>query len=183
MSSSFAQEKNRLFNELDATLKRDLARLTTEANGGRSILFVYPPSDEDFYIEEAKEIYKEGFEFIDLRNLLAEFISSMGLESFKQCYEEMGKEIFVSQNYHDGTFYALLMKRIMEIEARELSPILIHTGVIYEMGFTNHNVMDEPVVKTFKHPLVFFYPATCRNEKFLFLDKQPASNYRCVVVH
>lgn len=183
MSSSFEQDKNRLFEELNLTLCRDMARLSTQANGGRSILFVYPPKDEDLYIDEAKQIYKEGYEFVDLREMFAEFISSMGVDAFKECYESMGKEIFVSQNYPDDTFYAKLIKRIVEIENRGLSPILIHTGVIYEMGFTNHNVMDDPVMNSFKKPLVFFYPATCKNGKFFFLDKQPASNYRCVVVH
>ena len=51
MASNYIQDHNRLFGELTAALSRDLARLSAEANGGRSILFVYPPEDEEKYIE------------------------------------------------------------------------------------------------------------------------------------
>ena len=67
MASTFIQEHNRLFSDLTAALSRDLARLSSDANGGRSILFVYPPSDEEKYIEEAKRRFIQGYEFIDLR--------------------------------------------------------------------------------------------------------------------
>ena len=40
MASTFIQEHNRLFSDLTAALSRDLARLSSDANGGRSILFV-----------------------------------------------------------------------------------------------------------------------------------------------
>ena len=53
MASTFIQEHNRLFSDLTAALSRDLARLSSDANGGRSILFVYPPNDEEKYIEES----------------------------------------------------------------------------------------------------------------------------------
>ena len=46
MASNYIQDHNRLFGDLTAALSRDLARLSSEANGGRSILFVYPPEDE-----------------------------------------------------------------------------------------------------------------------------------------
>ena len=50
MGSNYTQDHNRLFENLTAALNRDLARLSTEANGGRSILFVYPPEDEVFLL-------------------------------------------------------------------------------------------------------------------------------------
>ena len=74
MASSYVIDHNRLFGDLSAALSRDMAKLSTEANGGRSILFVYPPEDEEKYIEEAKKIYTKGYEIIDLRELLVEFI-------------------------------------------------------------------------------------------------------------
>ena len=72
MASTYIQEHNRLFGDLTAALGRDLAHLSSEANGGRSILFVYPPVDEEKYIEEAKQRYTDGYEFIDLRQLFVE---------------------------------------------------------------------------------------------------------------
>ena len=172
----------RLFGDLTAALGRNLARLSTEANGGRSILFVYPPVDEEKYIEEAKRRFTDGYEFIDLRQSFVEFVDSKGLDKFKRQFKNMGTEVFVSQNYTEGTFYSFLMKRIVDSAAKGVSPILIHTGVIYKMGFSNQNIMEDPDVMKFQKPLVFFYPAVIRNETIYFLDQQPASKYRCVVI-
>ena len=124
----------------------------------------------------------EGYELIDLRQLFVEFVDSKGLDKFRRQFKNMGTEIFVSQNYTEGTFYSFLMKRIVDSAAKGVSPILIHTGVIYKMGFSNQNIMEDPDVMKFQKPLVFFYPAVIRNETIYFLDQQPASKYRCVVI-
>lgn len=182
MGATFIQDHNRLFGDLSAALSRDMAKLSQEAQGGRSILFVYPPEDENEYIQEAKKRYTEGFEFIDLRELFVEFVESKGLDKFKKQFKNMGTEVFVSQNYSEGTFYSFLMKKIVDTAAKDVSPILIHIGTIFKMGFSNQNIMEDPNAILFKKPLVFFYPATIRNGKIWFLDKQPASDYRCVVV-
>lgn len=87
MASTYVQEHNRLFGDLTAVLGRDLAHLSTEANGGRSILFVYPPVDEEKYIEEAKRRFTYGYEFIDLRLLFVEFVDSKGLDKFKRQFK------------------------------------------------------------------------------------------------
>ena len=92
MASNYIQDHNRLFGDLTAALSRDLARLSSEANGGRSILFVYPPEDEEKYIEEAKKRYTDGYEFIDIRELFTEFVDSKGLDKFKKaCYNHNTK--------------------------------------------------------------------------------------------
>lgn len=93
MASNYIQDHNRLFGNLSAALSRDLARLSSEANGGRSILFVYPPKDEEKYIEEAKRLYTDGYEFIDLRQLFTEFVSSKKLDKFKRQFKNMGTEV------------------------------------------------------------------------------------------
>ena len=50
MTQTFDIEYNRLFGELAATLKEDIVKIAGKCNGGKSILFVYPPKDEDAYI-------------------------------------------------------------------------------------------------------------------------------------
>ena len=55
MSSTFKYDHNRLFDNLESALKNDLASVAVEANGGKSILFVYPPMEDDEYIEEGKD--------------------------------------------------------------------------------------------------------------------------------
>ena len=171
-----------MFGDLTAALGRDLAHLSSEANGGRSILFVYPPVDEEKYIEEAKKRYTDGYEFIDLRQLFVEFVDSKGLDKFKRQFKNMGTEVFVSNNYTEGTFFSFLMKQIVTSAAKGVTPILIHTGTIFGMGFSNQNIMENPSVMKFKKPLVFFYPAVTRNETIYFLDRKPANKYRCVVI-
>jgi hypothetical protein len=109
-------------------------------------------------------------------------VEAKGIDKFKRQYKNMGTEVFVSQNYAEGTFYHFMMTRIVEVYNKGISPILIHTGVIYKMGFTNHNIMDNETILRFKKPLVIFYPATLKNGKLYFLDIQDASNYRCVMV-
>ena len=104
MASNYIQDHNRLFDDLNAALSRDMAKLSTEANGGRSILFVYPPEDEENYIKEARQRYTDGYEFVDLRDLFNEFVESKGIEKFRKQFQNMGTEVFVSQNYSEGTF-------------------------------------------------------------------------------
>lgn len=182
MTTTYLQDHNRLFDSLSEVLHRDLAHLSTEANGGRSILFVYPPHDEEQYIEEARRRLTNGYAFIDLRQVFVEFINAKGIDKFRKLYKNMGTEVFVSQNYPQGTFYYSLLQKITEAADKGLSPVLVHTGVIYGMGFSNHNIMEDPAVMKFKKPLVFFYPATQRGDTIYFLGLQPASKYRCVVV-
>ena len=182
MASTYIQEHNRLFSDLTAALGRDINHLSSDANGGKSILFVYPPIDEEKYIDEAKRRYTDGYEFIDLRQLFVEFIDAKGLDKFRRQFKNMGTEVFVSQNYSDGTFYHYLMQRIVGAAEKGVSPILIHTGVIYKMGFSNQNIIEDPEVMKFQKPLVFFYPAVQKKDTIYFLDQQPASKYRCIVI-
>ena len=59
MASNYIQDHNRLFGNLTAALSRDLARLSSEANGGRSILFVYPPEDDTSLFHLLKKVLSE----------------------------------------------------------------------------------------------------------------------------
>lgn len=182
MNSTYQTEHIRMFEELKHALKMDMPKLALEANGGRSILFVYPPRDDEAYIAEAIERFSDSCEFIDLRSLLTEFMNDMGLEEFTRLKAEIGNEIYASNNYSEGTFYALIVKRITEAMAAGKIPVLIHTGTIYGMGFSNNNIMEEKVVLSSRIPLVVFYPATVENGTIKFLGKQNASKYRCIVI-
>ena len=178
--SSYLVEHNRLMSDLTVALQSDLARLSVDANGGRSILFVYPPIDEEAYIAEAKKKFSNCV-FIDLRQLLVEFIDSCGMEELINNYWEFGTEIFSSSNF-DETFHTYIMNTIRTAFAGGKIPVITHTGVIYGMGFSNIHIMEQEDVMHSSIPLVVFYPATIDNNKIMFLDKQVASHYRCVVI-
>lgn len=182
MSSTYETQHLRMFEELKHALNMEMPKLALEANGGRSILFVYPPIDDEAYIAEAKDRFSDNCEFIDLRSLMIEFINDMGFEEFQRLKSEIGNEIFASNNYSEGTFYALIIKRITEAMDAGKVPVLVHTGTIYGLGFSNNNIMEEKVVLNSKIPLVVFYPATVENGTIMFLGKQNASKYRCIVI-
>lgn len=183
MSNSFQIDHNRLFNNLENALKNDLASIQVEANGGRSILFVYPCDDDDEYIAEGmKRLTKDLYGFIDIRLLFSEYVSEIGEDNFKEMEENFGKEVYRSENSPEGTFFAYLMDKISEVLDSGKSPVLVHTGALYDMEFSNIHIMEDPRVLHAKHPLVVFYPATIEGDVIKFLGRQNASHYRCIVV-
>jgi len=183
MSSTFQIEHNRLFNMLDKAISNDLASIAVEANGGRSILFVYPMEDDDLYIAEARNrLSSDNFSFIDLRESFNDFINEIGQENFETMRADFGKEVYRSENFADGTFFEFLMQRINAVLQAGKSPVLVHTGTIYDMGFSNIHIMEDSRVLRAKYPLIVFYPATIEGETIKFLGKEPASHYRCIVI-
>lgn len=50
------------------------------------------------------------------------------------------------------------------------------------MNFSNINIMEHSAVMDSHIPLVVFYPATIEGDQIMFLGKQPASKYRCIVI-
>lgn len=181
--SDFKMEHNRLFDNLENALNNDLASIAVEANGGRSILFVYPNEDDDKYIEEGKQrLGSDRFVFIDIREALTEYINNIGKETFDEMYENFGKEVYRSENSPKGTFFFYLMEKIGEVLNADKSPVLVHTGTLYDLDIQNIHIMEDEIVLRAKRPLVVFYPATIVNGQIFFLGKVPASHYRCIVI-
>lgn len=179
--STFLIEHNRLMGDLKISIKSDITKIAIDANGGRSILFVYPPVDEEAYIAEARHEL-DDCKFIDLRQLFTQFIDAIGIEDFKESYQDFGNELFASKNFEEGTFLSMILAEIKSAFNEGRIPVLIHTGTIYGMGFSNIHIMEQNFIMSSKIPLVVFYPATIENSNIMFLGKQVASRYRCVVV-
>lgn len=182
ITQTFDIEHNRLFGELAATLKEDIVKIAGKCNGGKSILFVYPPKDEDAYIAKAHEALTDGYGIIDVRVAFRQFIDEVGMENFEESYQDFGEEVFFSQNFEDGTFFHAIIASIQDVFSQGKVPVLVHTGALYGMNFSNINIMEHPVVMASRIPLVVFYPATIEGEQIMFLGKQPASKYRCIVI-
>lgn len=182
MSGKFEIEHNRLFGDLLSALKEDMVKLTTRANGGKSILFVYPPEDDEAYISEGKKRLVGNYEFIDVRTTMTEFISSLGWSDFEEIYKDLKDGLFFSDTYTEGTFFCLLLYKIRSAYKRKHIPVLIHTGAIFGTGLCFNNVMEQKDIMQSPLPLTVFYPATIRDNNIMFLDRQPASKYRCIVI-
>ncbi len=181
--STFELDHNRLFDNLENALKNDMASVAVEANGGKSVLFVYPPLEDDEYIEEAKRrLTADQFAFIDIRLALSDYIAEIGEDNFNEMYAEFGNEVYRSENNSDDTFFEYLMGRISDVFESGKSPVIVHTGALFDLDISNIHIMeDKRVLKAQRH-LVVFYPATVEGEKIMFLGKVPASRYRCIVI-
>lgn len=182
----FSTEHKRKFNDLAAQLSSENRhQIKSKANGGNTILFVFPPADEEKYLDEAL-ILLENASFIDLNKLLINYIDQIGLDEFKElydAYEANRSEVFKKNTFDERV--DLLDMIIAEIEKAyhaNLIPVLIHTGALYGTGIENVNIMEHPLIMANKIPLVVFYPATHKNGNLYFLNIKPASKYRCNLI-
>lgn len=177
-------ELKRKINELENVLsldKRDQIR--HEANGGNTVLFVYPPEEEEYYIDGAKKHCTHA-RFIDIRKLLIDYIESFGLDDFKIFYNSYKnpQEVF-ADGEEDPKLEALIIEEITNAIEKDETPFLIHTGALYGTGIENVRIMQNADVMKFGTPLVIFYPAVEKSDTELdFLGVKPASKYRCKMV-
>lgn len=181
--NSFVNDHNRLFSNLEHAISNDMATIAVQANGGRSILFCYPHEEDNEYIAEGKRrLCTDDYVFVDIRESFSDFVKEVGEENFAEMLENFGKEVYRSENFQEGTFFHYLMNKICGIIDQEKSPVLVHTGALYDMEFSNIHIMEDPRVLKAKRPLIVFYPSTIEGETIKFLGIQVASRYRCIVV-
>jgi len=182
---SFQTEHQEKFQNLKVALapeNRDQIRLA--ANGGNTVLFVYPPDQEEEYIREAQNIFSEGV-FIDVRDCLVEFIDSIGWDDFKEFYENYTghSDVIFTDSQEEPKLEGLIINKIIETIEQNKFAFLIHTGALYGTGIENIHIMQNSKVMQFGIPLVIFYPAIEKSETEIdFLGVKPASRYRCKMV-
>ena len=179
----YITDHKRKFEDLQIHIENQ-DQLRRQANGGNSILFSYPPEEEQLYIERAKELYKEKAAFIDVSELFVKFIDQDGWDSFKDYYHEFENTphlIFRSDDPSTDLFDQI----ISEIEVacnNNKFPFLVRTGCLYGTGIENVNIMEHRSVMKLPHPLVIFYPSRLEDDNLFFLNFKPASKYRCTLV-
>lgn len=159
-------------------------QLKRQANGGNSILFSYPPHEEQQYIEKAKELYADTASFIDVSKLLVQSIDEEGWDSFSEYYDDFKDtpdKIFRSDDPTPDLF-DLIISAIMNACRDDKIPFLIRTGCLYGTGIENVNIMEHKAVIYLPHPLVIFYPSIIEDDNILFLNFKRASKYRCTLV-
>lgn len=183
MTAKFDIDHNRLFGLLDDVLSQDLTQLRLDANGGNSILFVYPNEEDSLYITEAKRRFNGKAIFVDVAKALTDYQEEIGMETFRELEEELGVEVYYRKGATD-TFFEYLVNRIALAASQQLPVFLVATSAIANKGFSNINIMEHPAVKSAKQPLVYFYPSVQEGDKIYFLgDKNHVtSKYRCRVI-
>lgn len=182
---SFQTEHQEKFQNLSVALapeNRDQIRLA--ANGGNTVLFVYPPEQEKEYIDKAIKIFDTGV-FIDVRECLIEYIDSIGWNDFKEFYNNYRghTDIVFKDSEDEPKLEGLIIQKITDAIEQNKMVFLIHTGALYGTGIENIHIMQNPRIMQFGIPLVIFYPAVEKSETELaLLGVKPASNYRCKMV-
>lgn len=170
-----------------ADLKHQIAnqdQLRRQANGGNSILFTYPPYEEQQYIEKAKELYIDSAAFIDISTLLVQIIDKDGWESFSEYYNDFKNTphlIFRSDDPTPDLFDSIISEIENACQNNKI-PFLIRTGCLFGTGIENVNIMEHKDVMNLPHPLLIFYPAKIEDDNIYFLNFKPASKYRCALV-
>lgn len=179
----FLTEHKQKFDDLRAALhEENRTQLRRSANGGNTVLFVYPPAEEEDYIAEAKELYTDGH-FIDVRKLFVKSIDFVSLNDFKDFYQShISTPDVVFTNEDPSCLFSLIINEICAASLDGKTTFLIHTGALEGTGIENVNIMEHKSVMSQGIPLVIFYPASYRNDGLLFLNHKPSSKYRCKLV-
>ncbi|MFC1778524.1 hypothetical protein ACFL3I_14515 [Pseudomonadota bacterium] len=159
-------------------------QLRRQANGGNSILFTYPPSEEHLYIEKARELYADKAAFIDISKLLVRFIDEDGWDSFQKYYNDFKNTPHVIFRSDDPSIdlFDLIIGEIKNACLNDQIPFLIRTGCLFGTGIDNVNIMENKAVMTLPGPLVIFYPSKFGDNNIYFLNFKHASKYRCTLV-
>jgi hypothetical protein len=179
--------KAKLENLKSALHSSNQTQLSRMANGGRSILFTYPPSEEVLYLEKLKEeLDSNEFLFINVADLLVSFIDQDGWEEFKNYYldfKDTPHLVFKSDDPATDLM-DLIINEIKKAELENKTPVLIRTGALYGTGIENNNIMEHSFVMKLKKPLVIGYPCTYTktNDTLLFLNFKHSNKYRCTII-
>lgn len=181
---SYLSEHQRKFNDLRVCIEeQNRSQLKAKSNGGNTILFVYPPSEEQLYLKKAQLLFPDAV-IIDLSVLLVQYIDEIGWEDFKEFYQAYATstyQVFKSDGAEED-FFALIIKAIQKAFDDKKTPFLLRTGILYGTGIKNLNIMEHKMVMNHSTPLVVFYPARQEKKELLFLNASSGSTYRCTVI-
>lgn len=179
----FQAEHKQKFDDLKIAIHIDYrTQLRKDANGGNTVLFIFPPDEEDKYIKKAKELYPDAY-FIDISRLFVQYIDSVSLDDFVEfyrSYETTPDQVFKNDN--DINLFKLIIDEIKIASKNNKLPFIVRTGIFHGTGIVNQHIMDDSSVLSLEQPVVFFYPAKLEENELLFLNFKPASRYRCKLV-
>ena len=180
---SFITDHKQKFDDLRSYLVHQ-DQIRKRANGGNSILFSYPPGDDDLYIAKAQELYPENASFIDVSQLLVRFIEQDGWGAFKDYYHDFRNtpHVIFKSDDPDTDLFDLIIHEIEAAAKKNIIPFIVRTGCLYGTGIENVNIMEHKSVMELPSPLVIFYPSRIEDDNLYFLNFKLASKYRCVLV-
>lgn len=162
------------------------SEIRLNANGGNSILIVCDPMKEKEYIAHLKHLLPdESYSIIDLNKCLIDFVSSHKgeLEELFNLLQSSTQEIFKAPTGEESQdLFKEIMSQIQDSLNENKVPVLVNTGSLYGTGMHNIHLMENEIVMKATLPLIILYPATIEPDRIMFLGKQPASKYRCMII-
>ncbi|PKP62155.1 hypothetical protein CVT91_00355 [Candidatus Atribacteria bacterium HGW-Atribacteria-1] len=173
------------FNDLRIILtNKDKDSIKMDAHGGNSILFIYPPREEELYLSRIKKDYPGAY-FIDIAELFVKYIDIIGYDNFVEVYEEYKSEpekLFKSESSSQD-FYKIILEEIKEAIKINKIAIIIRTGVLFGTGIENISIMEESAIYQMSLPLIIMYPAVVLDDdKLKFLNCKLSSGYRAITL-
>jgi hypothetical protein len=112
---SYINEHKVKFENLKLNMKNQDS-LRREANGGNSIIFSYPPSEEHLYLKKAQEEFSDIANFIDISKLLVKYIDSFNswdrLERILSRFKTNIHKIFHDNKSPDTDLFDLIINEI-----------------------------------------------------------------------
>lgn len=162
------------------------SEIRLNANGGNSILIVCEPLKELEYIEHLQELFTtDTYSIIDLNQCLVDFVANQKdqLIELYNLLQSATHEIFKAPAGEEAKdLFKEIVLKIQNAYERNKVPVLINTGALYGTGIHNIHIMENEIVMNAALPLIILYPATIEPERIMFLGKQPASKYRCMII-
>jgi hypothetical protein len=163
------------------------SEIRLNANGGNSIMVVCEPIKEIEYIASMEELLPaDTYSIIDLNQCLIDFVSNNKAELVElyDLLQSATNEIFKAPDGEDSKdLFKEIIAHIHRALRQNKVPVLINTGSLYGTGIHNIHIMENNVVMNAALPLIILYPATIEPDRVMFLGKQPASKYRCMMIH
>jgi len=162
------------------------SEIKLNANGGNSILMICDPIKEMEYVAHLQELLpRETYSIIDLNKCLIDFVSSHK-EELVELYDLLQAsthEIFKAPAGEESQdLFKKIMAFIHQAYQEGKIPTLVHAGALYGTGIHNIHIVEHEIVMKAELPLIILYPASIEPDRIMFLGKQPASKYRCMIV-
>jgi len=162
------------------------SEIRLKANGGNSILIVCDPMKEPEYIAHlAEHLPAHNFSLIDLNQCLMKFVTNHKAQVFElyDLLRSATHEIFKAPPGEESNdLFKEIISNVHSVLQQGKVPVLINTGALYGTGIHNIHLMEHGIVMNAALPLIILYPATIEQDRILFLGKQPASKYRCMII-
>lgn len=174
---------NAKFNEVNSSIKSGMSGLKSRAQGGNTIIVVYPPKEEERYFKEAKQRFPEReYKFLNLAKLFVNQVDEReGIDELVQETELLEE---IPKNYFCEPFAKRIRAEIIETTETGKIPILKRVGILVNLITLNRIIEDGAIMKLQK-PLIVLYPGIYHEEggELYFLDSyRQASSYRAKVI-